>query len=127
MLRNLLVVLTGALLSYVFALAGSRLAWLLIIGNVENSDNKGALVRLMIVQTFVVIPGIAIMVGVFVGVLVQRSRWWLGGVTFLPFTVYGFIRDHPAGAEVFLLFAYLALAIAAAFIVSRFKHARQLS
>lgn len=81
----------------------------------------------MIVQTFVVIPGIAIMVGVFVGVLVQRSRWWLGGVTFLPFTVYGFIRDHPAGAEVFLLFAYLALAIAAAFIVSRFKHARQLS
>ena len=94
MLRNLLVVLTGALLSYVFALAGSRLAWLLIIGNVENSDNKGALVRLMIVQTFVVIPGIAIMVGVFVGVLVQRSRWWLGGVTFLPFTVLNRILNR---------------------------------
>jgi hypothetical protein len=95
------------------------LAWLLIIGNVERSENKDPILRVMLFQTFGVIPVVAIIVGAFVGSLVPRSGWWLGGVTLLPLFIYGLVRG-ASGVEV-LLAVQLLLALGAAFVVSRFK------
>lgn len=37
MLRNLIALIAGVLLHYVLNIAGSRLAWLLIIGDVDRT------------------------------------------------------------------------------------------
>ena len=80
MIRNSTGVVAGVLLSFVLSVVGARLTWLLIIGNVDRSENKDAIVNWMLANTFVVGPAVAIIVGAFVGFIAQRSAWWLGGV-----------------------------------------------
>jgi hypothetical protein len=96
------------------------LAWLLIIGNVDSSENKNTIVRLMLVETFAVAPAIAIVVGAIVASMVRRSGWWLGGIAVMPWFIYGVVRGAP-GMQMVLPVVYIALALAAAFLVSRFK------
>ena len=120
MIRNSIAVVTGVVLSFVLNFAGSRLVWFLIIGNVERSENKDAIVRWMLWQSFGVVPAVAIAVGAFVGFVVRRSAWWLGGVAVLPLFVYGIFRG-VAGIEIVFSVVYVTLAFAAAFVVSRFK------
>jgi hypothetical protein len=119
MLRNLIVVAIGVALSFVLAFVGSHAAWVLYVGS-GPSTNKEGIVRFMVAQTFVVNPGTAIIVAVFVASLVQRSRWWFGGIALLPLVTYGLIRG-AAGIEIVLLLGYVALAMIVAFVVSRFK------
>src|SRR5512132_1223436 len=123
MRRNLIAIIVGVFLSFALAFAAVRLAWLLIVGNVDRSENKDALVRLMLVQTFAVTPGVAIIVGAVVALIARRSGWWLGGAAVIPWFIYGLVRGAP-GIEIVLSVVYIALAFAAAFIVSRFKQPR---
>ena len=120
MLRNSIAVVASVLLSFALSFAGSRLAWLLIIGNVADSEDKDGIVRWMLWQTFAVVPGVAVVVGAFVASIVQRSGWWLGGIAVLPLFIYGFIRG-ARGIEIVLYVAYVGLGFAATFGVSRFK------
>jgi hypothetical protein len=120
MIRNSIAVVTGVVLSFVLNFVGSRLVWFLIIGNVERSENKDAIVRWMLWQTFGVVPAVAIAVGAFVGFVVRRSAWWLGGAAVLPLFVYEIFRG-VAGIEIVFSVGYVTLAFAAAFLVSRFK------
>ena len=122
--RNLIAVTAGVILSFVVSLAGSRLAWLWIIGNVDQSANKDAIVRLMILQTFGVVPAVAIIVGAFVAFIVQRALWWLGGISILPLLLYRSVAGAAAN-EVGLSLGYAVLAFAAAFLASRLKHQPQ--
>ena len=120
MIRNSIGVVAGVLLSFALSVAGARLTWLLIVGNVDRSENKGAIINWMLVNTFAVGPAVAIIVGAFVGFIAQRSAWWLGGVTVLPLFIYGdiLVADRiEIGSSV----VFVALAFAAAFVVSRFK------
>ena len=123
MVRNSIAVVASVFLSFALNVAGSRLAWLLIIGNVDRSENKDAIVRLTLWETFGVVPVVAVVVGAFVGFIVHRSAWWLGGVAVLPLFVYGVVRG-AAGPEIVLSVVYVALAFASALVVSRFKGPR---
>ena len=80
--RNILSGFVGAILSFVFFLAGSRLAYFLLVGRGQTSSNKDALLNLMLLQAFVVNPGMALIVGLFVGWLTGKSAWWLAGIMF---------------------------------------------
>ena len=120
MIRNSTGVVAGVLLSFVLSVVGARLTWLLIIGNVDRSENKDAIVNWMLANTFVVGPAVAIIVGAFVGFIAQRSAWWLGGIAVLPLFIYGdiLVADRiEIGSSV----VFVALAFATAFVVSRFK------
>ena len=110
----------GVLLSFALSVAGARLTWRLIIGNVGESENKHAIVNWMLANTFAVAPAVSIIVGGFVGFVVARSSWWLGGLAVLPLFIYGVIRGADR-IESVLSVLYVALASAAAFVVSRFK------
>ena len=123
MLRNSIAVVTGVLLSFALSVAGSRLAWLAIVGNVERSENKNAIVGWMIWQVVAVGPAVAVVVGAFVAIVVRRSVWWLGGVALMPLFVYGVSRG-AAVIEVLLSLVYIAFAFVAAFVISRFKRSR---
>jgi hypothetical protein len=125
-MRDLIAVIAGAALSFALTLGGSVLAWLILVGNLAPGTNKDGLERWMVVQAFVIIPGAAVIVAVFVSWLAQRSRWWLGTISLLPLFAFGYIRGE-ARAEVLLSLVYLLLATAAAFILSRFKQVRQLA
>ena len=120
MTRKLIVFIAGIVLSFAVAFAGVRLAWLLVVGDVDASEDKNAIVRWLLVQTFVVIPGMALIVGGFVGWLVPRASWWLGGVCLLPFFAYGYIRAQSR-VQLLVSVACLLLSLAAAYLVSRSK------
>jgi len=104
-----MAVVGGVILSLLLILLGSRLAWVLIIGNVGSSENKDAIVRVTLWQMFFVVPLICLVVAGFVASLVRRSAWWLGGVAVLPIFVYGVIRGAHV-VEIVLFVAYIGLA-----------------
>ena len=120
MLRNSIAAVTGVLLSFALSVAGARITWLLIIGNVDRSENKDAIVNWMLANTFAVGPAVSIIVGGFVGFVASRSAWWLGGVAVFPLFIYGVIRGVDR-IEIVLSVVYVGLAFAAAFVVWRFK------
>lgn len=60
--RNVKAVLIGIPLSFALAFAGARLAWLILIGATRNSSSKDALITLMLVQSLVVAPLVAVLV-----------------------------------------------------------------
>jgi hypothetical protein len=120
MLRNSIAVVAGVVLTIVLNVAGSRLAWLLIIANVESSENKDAIVRCMLWQTFFVVPVASVVVGGVVASIVARSAWWLGGVATLPLFIYGFIQGAH-GLQIVVSVICIGMAFAAAYVVSRFK------
>jgi hypothetical protein len=121
MLRNLIAVTAGAILSFLLQITGSWLAWRILVGDAEGSEYKSALVQLMLVQALGVTPIMAIVVGAFVAWLVQRSRWGLSGISLAPLYFYSLGRMWRHGVEVVLMLVYLLLALGAGFVVSHFK------
>src|SRR5262245_42718844 len=121
MLRNFIGFIAGVLLSYVFILVGWRLAWLVIVGTADRTDNKGAIVTLMVVQTAIIAPAVSVVVGAVVASIVVRARWWLGGVAIVPLIIHGLIRSGAHRPEIIFSVLCIILAVAAAFAVSRFK------
>jgi len=120
MFRNLVALTAGILLTFALTFAGAWLAWLLIVGSVGTRANPDAVVRLTLWQMFCVVPLMCVVVSSFVASVVRRSAWLLGGVAVLPMFVYGLIRGAHV-VEIVLFLAYVGLALATAFGVSRFK------
>ena len=125
MLRNFIRLIAGVLLHYLLLIASTRLAWLLIVGNVDRAkiEYKDSVIRWMLWRTFAIDPTVAVVVGAFVAFLVGRSYWWLGGVATLPLLIYVCIRGAD-WIEIGSSVVYMILAFGAAFVVSRFKRTR---
>ena len=119
MLRNLIAVVAGVVFSWVLSIGGARLTWLLIIGNVDRSESPPAVIRWLLWNTFIVAPVVAVLIGAFVGSMVRRTWWWLGGVALVPLTIYDLSRAY--GPEILLSVTRVALGFGASFAVSRFK------
>ena len=122
MLRNFISFVAGVLLHYLLVLGSSRLAWLLIVGDVDRTKiaYKDRVVDWMLWRTFAIDPAAAVVAGVFVACVVRRSYWWLGGIATLPILIYVCGRDADR-IEIGSSVVYMILAFAAAFVVSRFK------
>ncbi len=125
MRRNFIGLIVGVFLHYLLIIASSRLAWLLIVGNVDRTkiEYKDGVIRWMLWRTFAIDPAVAVVVGAFVAFLVGRSYWWLGGIATLPLLIYVCIRGADR-IEIGSSVVYMTLAFGAAFVVSRFKRAR---
>jgi hypothetical protein len=124
-LRNCIGLIAGVLLHYPLIIANSRLAWLLIVGDVDSTkiNYKDAVIRWMLWRTFATDPAVAVVVGVLVAFLVRRSYWWLGGIATLPLLVYVCIRDADR-IEIGSSVVYMILAFGAAFVVSLIRRTR---
>lgn len=124
MLRNSITVVAGIVLSLALTFIGARLVWLIIVGNVAGSEDKDAIVRVFLWQMFLVAPAVSLITGCVVASIVRRPHWWLAGIAILPLYIYSFSRGAHS-IEVVLFVAYIGLAFASGFIVSRlFKPAR---
>ena len=55
-LRNFIAVTARAILSFLLQITGSWLDWRILVGDVEDSEYKSALVQLMLVQALGVTP-----------------------------------------------------------------------
>lgn len=122
MLRNAVSVFAGVLLHYLLILASSRLAWHLIVSDIDSTTigYKEGVVEWMLWRTLAIDPAAAVVVAVFVACVVQRSYWWLGGIATIPVIIYvccsGVDRIEIGASAVYLILAFVA-----AFVVSRFK------
>jgi len=124
-LRNFIGLIAGVLLHYALIIAGSRLAWLLIVGDVDSSkiNYKDAVIRWMLWRMFAIDPAVAVLVGALVAFIVARSYWWLGGIATLPLLIYVCTRDADR-IEIGSSAVYMILAFGAAFVVSRIRRTR---
>jgi len=120
MLRNLIALIAGVVLSWFLSIGGARLSWLLIVGNVDRSESKHAIIRWLLWNTFVVAPVVAVLVGAFLGAVVRRTWWWLGGIALVPLNIYDLSRDAHT-PDLVMSVGCVALALGGAFVVSRFK------
>jgi hypothetical protein len=120
--RNFVGLIAGVLLHYLLTIAGSGLAWFLIVGRVDRAkiDYKDAVIRWMLWRTLALDPVVAVIAGACVAGLVRRSYWWLGGIATLPLFIYAVIRGADR-IETGTFVVYTMLGFAAAFVVSRFK------
>jgi hypothetical protein len=125
MIRNCIAVVAGAVLYFLFSIGSLYLNAFLVFRNVGNLTDKDV-IRLALWQTVVVGPAVVVIVGACVASLVERRRWWLAGVAFLPVLAYGLVTDvqNIGALEIFWFIAYVALACASGFVVSRFKQLR---
>jgi hypothetical protein len=124
-LRDFIALISGVLVHYLLLIASSRLAWFLIVGNVDRATAgyKGALVNWMLWRTFAIDPMVAVLVGGFVAFVARRSQWWLGGIATLPLLLY--VSVHSADRiEIGSSVVYMVLAFGAAFVVWRFRRSR---
>ena len=121
MLRNFIGFVAGVLLSYVLIFVAWRVAWLFVVGNANQTDNKDAIVTLMVVQTAVIAPALSVVVGGVVASIVFRPRWWIGGIAVVPLIIHGLIRTGAYRPEIIFSIVCVVLAFAGAFVVSRFK------
>ena len=122
MRRNFIGLVAGVVLHYILLIASSRLAWFLIVGNVDRNTAgyKSAVVNWMLWRTFAVDPAVAVVVAASVASVVRRSYWWVGGVATLPLLVY--VSVHTADRiEIGSCVVYMMLAFGAALAVWRFK------
>jgi len=123
MLRNLIALVAGVLISFLLTVAGAKLTFLLVVGNVDYTQNKDAIVTLMLLHQLVIIPGVSIAVGGLVAAITLHSFWWLGGIAVLPLFIYGFVRNGSY-LRIGSLLVYVLLAFIAAFVVSRLRRTR---
>jgi hypothetical protein len=121
--RNFIALIAGVLLHYLLIIASSRLAWFLIVGNVDRTKAayKGALINWMLWRTLAIDPAVAVVVGACVAFVARPAYWWLGGIATLPLLVYVYIRG---GDDIGPSVVYLVLAFVGAFLVSRFRRRR---
>jgi hypothetical protein len=126
MLRNCIAIVAGALLLFALSFAGTDLMGFLVLRNVGNLTDQQVLMRLTLLETLVVGPSVAVIVGASFASLVERRFWWLAGVVFVPGLIYGVLTNiHDIGAlEIVLFTGNIALACFAAFVISRFKQPR---
>jgi hypothetical protein len=122
-LRNFIALIAGVLLHYLLIIASSRLAWFLIVGNVDRTKAayKDALINWMLWRTLAIDPAVAVVVGACVAFVARREYWWLGGIATLPLLVYVYVRG---GDDIGPSVVYMVLAFVAAFLVSRFRRLR---
>lgn len=125
MLQDFIALISGVLLHYLLIIASSRLAWFLVVGNVDRATAgyKSAVINWMLWRTFAVDPTVAVLVGGFVAFVALRSQWWLGGIATLPLLLY--VSIHSADRiEIGSSVVYMILAFGAAFVVWRFRRSR---
>jgi hypothetical protein len=125
MQRDFFGLIAGIFLHYLLIIASSRLAWLLIVGNVDPAkiEYKDGVIRWMLWRTLAIDPAVAVVVGAFVAFVVGRSHWWFGGIATSPLMIYLWIRGADR-IEIGSCVVYMILAFGAAFVVSRFKRTR---
>jgi cytochrome bd-type quinol oxidase subunit 1 len=116
MRREVLVIVSGAILSFLLASGGHWLVYRLVSGTHESY--KDDLVEISIIQTLAILPLMSILVGAFVAALLPRKPWLAAGVCLLPLTVYLLYLAGPDGAMILLCLIYLSLSIMMALLVS---------
>ena len=124
-MTKLLVSLSAAILSFALLFGGAWLAAQIIVrSHYFGTNNKDQLISYFLIQSLLLLPGVAVVVGIFVGMFVHKGAWWLAGISLLPLLIYGLGRGEVSGAEIFLNIIYLMLGLISAFGVSRLRTRR---
>ena len=121
---NLLIWACGTLLSFVLLFGGAWVAVQIIIHNhYFGTNNKDQLISFFLIQSIILLPGVAVVVGVLVGYL-RHEAWWLAGISLLPMLIYYLSKGEWSAGETVLNIIYLMLGLISAFGISRLRRRR---
>jgi len=121
--RSIFLVLISSVASFALLYGGHWLAYLYVHN--KGLNNKDELINVILIDFLFIMPVISIVMGVFVGSLEEKSRFWIAGVSLLPllvFMLYGFFD----GGQLFLSCIYLFLSLISSWLVSLWRYRRKL-
>ena len=121
---NLFIWAGGTILSFLLLFGGAWVAVQIIIrSHYFGTNNKDKLISFFLIQSFILLPGVAVVVGLIVGYLRQEA-WWLVGISLLPVLLYNLSKGEWSGGETMLNVVYLMLGLISAFAISRLQRRR---
>jgi hypothetical protein len=122
---NLFISAGGGILSFILLFGGAWLSTQIILHNhYFGTNNKEQFISFLLIQALILLPSVAMAVGLFVGYYVQNEAWWLVGASLLPLLIYNLMKGEWNGGEIILSLIYLMLGLISAFGVSRLQRRR---
>jgi hypothetical protein len=117
----LFLVATGTSFGLIYG--GHYLAYLYVRSKSYNT--VGELMTVGLIEIFLILPTTSIAVGVFIGLLELKSRFWMAGVSLLPLLVF-MLYGSLVGRQLFLACIYLFLSLITARLASWLAHRKKL-
>jgi hypothetical protein len=109
-------------LSFALLFGGAWLAAQIIIRNPYfGTNNKDQLISFFLIQSFIILPGVAVVVGIVLGYFLHRGTLWLAGISLLPLLIYDLSKGEWRGADIVLNLIYLMLGVLSAFAISKLR------
>jgi hypothetical protein len=109
--------------SFILLYSGHWIAYTYV--HSKGLNDKAEFINVFLIQIFLIMPVTSIAVGIFIGALEQKSRWWMAGVALLPLLVFMLYRSF-AGGLLFLSCIYLFLSLITSWFSSWLAHRKEL-
>ena len=123
-----MIALAGALLCTLLLYGGSWLLYKIFVHEDSfGSKEKAELINLSLAQYFLMLPLVAVIVGIVVGWNIKSGIWWLACLSFVPVLIASSEQRIPTGPEIFVLLPHVLLNIAASFVTWRLRKQRRVS
>ena len=123
--RTFFICGSAVILSFALLFGGAWLAAQIIIRNPYfGTNNKDQLISFFLIQSFILLPGVAAVVSMFLGYFLHRGTLWLVGMSLLPLLIYDLSKGEWRGAEIVLHVIYLMLGVLSAFAISKLRRSR---
>jgi hypothetical protein len=119
---NFFICVGGTILSFALLFAGVWIAAQMITRtHYFGTNNKDQLISFFLIQSFILLPAVGVVVGVFLGYSLQKGAWWLVGISLLPLLIYDLGKGEWSGGEIVLNVIYLVLGFISAFAISQLR------
>ncbi|HZE71287.1 MAG TPA: hypothetical protein VE135_17395 [Pyrinomonadaceae bacterium] len=119
---NLFVCAGGIILSFVIFLCGAWVTLQIISRNPYfGTNNKDQLISFLLIRAFILLPGVAVVVGMFVGYFIQKGAWCWVVISLLPLLIYDLEKGQLSGMEIVLRIIYLTLGLISAVGISKLR------
>jgi uncharacterized membrane protein len=117
--KTIRLFLVATATSFALTYSGHWLAYLYVQN--KGLNNKDEFINIYLIDSLLLMPVISVVVGIFIGSLEQKNRWWMAGISLLPLLTSILYRSFDGGL-LFLSCIYLFLSLLVSWFISWWGH-----
>jgi uncharacterized membrane protein len=117
--KTIRLFLVATATSFALIYGGHWLAYLYVHN--KELNNKDEFINISLIDSLLLMPVISVVVGIFIGSLEQKNRWWVAGISLLPLLTSILYRSFDGGL-LLLSCIYLFLSLLSSWFVSWWRH-----